>query len=316
MDNGLYPQEREALIAAAKAASSISSAWFEKARASENPDKVLHTIHKKGDFRTLGYQDVFTQADIDTEDEILGILKSCRDILIVSEEKNPLCPEVPDVTQRWLVDPIDGTSQFKQGKEAFSVTLALQTKRDGEWVTDIGVVAVPMKNSIYVADDRGAAKIIGDNTEAINVTSPCPIQAFVGSRSKALRGKLIENVVYSHSNPILMKTHHPFREALKTSGANVSTTYSSALVHVEMVERDGVDAIVLAGSALDFAWDTDAAFHIGHKAGLSSKKFELDGEPVVIFAKDPSTIPALEVTLRDTYYVQKLNAAQNPVHNR
>jgi myo-inositol-1(or 4)-monophosphatase len=61
---------------------------------------------------------------------------------------------------RWLVDPIDGTSNFAHGLPWFAISIALE--RGG--VVQCGVVAVPPLGEFYVGErGRGAYLIVGSD---------------------------------------------------------------------------------------------------------------------------------------------------------
>jgi myo-inositol-1(or 4)-monophosphatase len=67
--------------------------------------------------------------------------------------------EIPgtDKTHRWIVDPLDGTTNFLHGVPIFSVSIALE--RDGEVVA--GVVYNPVMNELY-AGEKGTGAFFND----------------------------------------------------------------------------------------------------------------------------------------------------------
>jgi len=67
--------------------------------------------------------------------------------------------EIPgsDTTHRWIVDPLDGTTNYLHGIPIFSVSLALE--RDGQIVA--GVIYNPILDELYVAE-RGAGAYLND----------------------------------------------------------------------------------------------------------------------------------------------------------
>ena len=62
-----------------------------------------------------------------------------------------------DRQNRWIVDPLDGTTNFLHGIPLFAVSLALE--RDGQLVA--GVVFNPILNELYVAE-RGQGAFLND----------------------------------------------------------------------------------------------------------------------------------------------------------
>jgi len=58
-----------------------------------------------------------------------------------------------DKSHRWIIDPLDGTTNFLHGIPLFAVSLALE--RDGQLVA--GVIYNPVMNELYVAEKGGGA---------------------------------------------------------------------------------------------------------------------------------------------------------------
>ena len=66
--------------------------------------------------------------------------------------------EGPDKTPTWIVDPLDGTTNFLHGIPLFAISIALQ--RDGELVA--GLVYNPATGDLYTAE-RGKGAFLNDN---------------------------------------------------------------------------------------------------------------------------------------------------------
>ncbi len=290
-----------AMLNAARAANIVLREWFEKAKKSEDPNDVLGSVIKNNDLKEhYNYEDVFTKADLDSEKAILPILKGCLDIPIVSEESHPECADWPDGVRRWLVDPLDGTSQFKKGLPQFSVTIALQTKKNGAWKTDIGLVSAPMEDKIYIADQT--AQLVHGTEERGLQNHAQEIAAFSGTRNDALKEKRVEIVCYSKKNQTIISMD---RDLMENVPYRAQKTFSSALVMARMAEPEGVDGVVLAGNALDYDWDIHAAVHIAQTAGIKVKHTQIDDEPLVILGKNSAILNALETRFRETYQQTK-----------
>ena len=58
-----------------------------------------------------------------------------------------------DATHRWIIDPLDGTTNFLHGIPIFGISIALE--RDGQIVA--GVVYNPAMNELFVAEKGGGA---------------------------------------------------------------------------------------------------------------------------------------------------------------
>lgn len=114
-------------------------------------------------FRALGERDVtekapgevVTVADREAEELITGRLRALRDVPVVGEEATAADPKLTDALRHapaaWLVDPLDGTSNFVAGRPEFAVMAALV--HEGETVASW--IVQPVSGRVYVAE-RGA----------------------------------------------------------------------------------------------------------------------------------------------------------------
>ena len=96
--------------------------------------------------------DVVTRADKESEAYIAAaILERWPDHEILGEEGGSMGRAGSDY--RWVVDPLDGTTNYSQGLPVFSVSIALQYR--GE--TIVGVVYAPYLNELFWASKGGGA---------------------------------------------------------------------------------------------------------------------------------------------------------------
>ncbi len=104
-------------------------------------------ISKKGDI------DLVTEADLASEKAIIERIRSYYPKhSILAEESGEAIIE-GDATWKWIVDPLDGTTNFAHGYPCWCVTLALE--HDGEIV--VGVTFDPTRNELFAAEKgRGA----------------------------------------------------------------------------------------------------------------------------------------------------------------
>lgn len=95
--------------------------------------------------------DLVTEADKKSETYILNTIKNTYpDHSILSEETGKTDKQSEYV---WVVDPLDGTTNFAQGIPVFAVSIALKHK--GESV--VGVVYNPVLNELFTAVKGGGA---------------------------------------------------------------------------------------------------------------------------------------------------------------
>lgn len=106
------------------------------------------TVTKKGDINLV------TEADLASESLIIERIKSYypKHSILAEEAGNAVV--IGDSTWKWIIDPLDGTTNFAHGYPCFCVTIALE--HDGEIV--LGVTFDPTRNELFSAErGRGAS---------------------------------------------------------------------------------------------------------------------------------------------------------------
>lgn len=110
-----------------------------------------HDIHKKGAVNLV------TEADLAAETAILSLLKEqTPEFQIMSEEKSTshtLCQS----ETIWIVDPLDGTTNFAHGFPFFAVSIGLLQHGQPQ----VGVVYAPLLNELYTAKAGAGAFLNG-----------------------------------------------------------------------------------------------------------------------------------------------------------
>lgn len=309
-----HPQHAEimAMIEAANTANAELSRIFYEARKQGN--EYLKIQQKSNLCEDIGYEDVVTIADKASEDAIIPVLTQCRNIAVLSEESaDEYHTQTQDGAERWLVDPLDGTFCFKNDIPDFSVTIAKQRLIDGQWHTEIGVVASPMHNEIYLADHEHAY-LIQQNREKLLQVKGEAYAPFTGRLQDVLKDKRIETTIFSKDMPGWMQTR---KAVLDRLGDASQHSYSSALM-VSKIADGWLDGAILAADANEKPWDVDAAIHIADKAGAHVKRMEIEGEPVVIVANSPALAIALTQVLTEEHHrhLDKTGDAERQVVSR
>jgi myo-inositol-1(or 4)-monophosphatase len=106
-------------------------------------------IHYKGDINLV------TEADRMSEDLIVdSIKKNFPDHGILSEESAAIREGLP---MRWIIDPLDGTTNYAHGYPVFCISIALE--KDGAVI--LGVVYDPTRQDTFVAVRGGGAYLNG-----------------------------------------------------------------------------------------------------------------------------------------------------------
>jgi myo-inositol-1(or 4)-monophosphatase len=108
------------------------------------------------DVRFKGTIDLVTEADQAAEDLIAARLRT------LCPEHDLLCEEGSvglgsGSAYRWVVDPLDGTTNFAHGLPTFAVSIALEDSG----VPVIGVVYDPMRDELFVARAGGGSTLNG-----------------------------------------------------------------------------------------------------------------------------------------------------------
>ena len=99
-----------------------------------------------------GKNDEVTQADRDAQAEVIATVRETYpDDAVVGEEEDEL-KEVPEEGASWVIDPIDGTSNFVRGVQIWGTAVAAVV--DGDPVA--GVMDMPALGDAFVSDADGA----------------------------------------------------------------------------------------------------------------------------------------------------------------
>jgi len=137
-------------------------------------------IHKKGP------SDLVTDADVASQNEIIKTIRAkFPDHCILAEETGDHKLESGDC--QWIIDPLDGTTNFAHGIPIFCISIAFAVKGK----TRVGIVLNPINGELFTAvEDQGATlnnrpitvSEQTDITESLLVTGfPYDFQAIIHS---------------------------------------------------------------------------------------------------------------------------------------
>ncbi|MEX9891220.1 inositol-1-monophosphatase [Providencia rettgeri] len=103
-----------------------------------------------------GTNDFVTNVDQESEQLIIEIIrKSYPDHTIITEESGELIGKDDDI--QWVIDPLDGTTNFTKRLPHFSVSIAVRVKGR----TEVAVVYDPMRNELFSAVRGQGAQLNG-----------------------------------------------------------------------------------------------------------------------------------------------------------
>ncbi len=110
----------------------------------------ITSVTKKGDINLV------TEADLASEALIIERIRSFYPKhSILAEESGEAVMTGGDSRWKWIIDPLDGTTNYAHGYPCFCVTIALES--DGEIV--VGVTFDPTRNEMFAAEKGNGASL-------------------------------------------------------------------------------------------------------------------------------------------------------------
>lgn len=226
---------------------------------------VILDIYKREDYHVSlkNDQSPLTIADRRAHETIKEYLGSTRIPILSEEGREMLYDERKNWELFWLVDPLDGTKEFINGNNEFTVNIALMS--DNEVVAS--VVYVPYISRMFMAVKGGGAYV------KENVVASADSEADYGSIGEGLI-----------SLPIATKDNEPMRVAISRSH-NTPETFAhidairTCVPDIEVVEQgSSYKFCMLAEGTVDYyvrtsntyEWDTAAGELILEEAGGST----------------------------------------------
>ena len=152
-------------------------------KASEKASKVI--IRDFGELENLqvskkGPKDFVTKTDRRVEKILINELsKSKKNYSFLTEESGKIINKNKDIY--WIIDPIDGTTNFLHGIPHFAISLALQIEDE----ITCGLIFDPIKNEIFYAERNNGSYI---NNSRIRVSNKSNIdECLFGSNSYGIK---------------------------------------------------------------------------------------------------------------------------------
>jgi len=162
------------------------------------------------DVREKAPGDWVTAADVASEDAVRAVLERETGLPVFGEEAGG---ERADVG--WLVDPLDGTSNFVHGFDAVGVSVGLVA--DGEPV--VGVVHAPLLARTYAARKGGGAF---RDERRIHVSERTPERAIVATGFPFRR----KDVLVSYE-PVFGAALHTFEDLRRVGAASLDLCWTA-----------------------------------------------------------------------------------------
>ena len=147
--------------------------------AKEAGDAILEIYQGEYETSTKNDDSPITDADLKSNEIIKKILSQTEHGILSEEDKDDLTRLSKETI--WIVDPLDGTSDFIDKTGEFTVMISLVKNK----IPILGVIGWPTENTMFVAQKgSGAFKFSNDEWEKISVTKTLEISKCrtVGSR--------------------------------------------------------------------------------------------------------------------------------------
>ncbi len=245
LDNGgAYAAELDVAVRAAREAGALLR---------EQQGKVSGVRHK-------GIVDLVTDADLASERLIAGRLaEAFPDDQLLAEE-GTVAGRAATGQRRWVVDPLDGTTNYAHGYPLYAVSIALEVAG----AVQVGVVYVPVLDEMFAAQRGGGATLNG-------------VPARVSKNDELIDSMVATGFAY---DPL--------------SRSDNLAAWARFLAEAQAVRRDGAAALDLAYVACGrydgywerelYPWDVAAGSLIVTEAGGTVTNYK--GGPLDIYARE------------------------------
>ncbi len=139
---------------------------------------VLAEMLGRAKVREKGPADLVTEADVASQEAVRNlVLGAFPEHGFIGEEGASVDDNPPEETEyRWIVDPLDGTTNFVHGVPHFCVSVALEQK--GRLL--VGAVYNPLGDECYLAEAGNGARLNGAPLSTSEVTDLSQSLAAVG----------------------------------------------------------------------------------------------------------------------------------------
>jgi len=190
-------------------------------RASEHVSQIQIDNKEQHDF--------VTEVDRQAENEIIKVLRGAFPDHAILGEESGQHEGSEDNEYTWIIDPLDGTTNFLHGFPHYAVSIALKHKNRLE----VGVIYDPSRNDLFSATRGGGAML---NNRRIRVTKQASLQgALIGT-----------GFPFKVSQQKYLDAYLDMFRAVCTNTSGIRRTGSAA-----------IDLAYLAMGRLDGFWEVD-----------------------------------------------------------
>ena len=218
-------------------------------------------------------EDFCTQVDVDNEDLVTkGLAKAFPDHAIIGEESTGTgsIPRLTSSKPTWIIDPIDGTTNFASGLPLTCVSIGLCV--DGE--PTIAVIYAPMTEEVFLA-----VKGFGAYRNGVRLAMRTQVPTLEGS-------VVCFEFGYARDPPAVDKMVGAVR-SIMVHGCRTSRQLGSGVLDLCYVASGRLD-VVYAGVAGEGwkPWDYCAGVVVAHETGCVTESIDqVEGEPFDLYSK-------------------------------
>ena len=132
----------------------------------ETASKLSLSLRKKGLKETIKEDNTpVTNGDLEVNKIFIDKISELTPNIPIVSEETPLNKNLDNLSTFWLIDPIDGTYDYINNKDEFTLNAALIINK----VPEIGVISAPAKNRLfYTYGDGNSFEIINDKAQLLN----------------------------------------------------------------------------------------------------------------------------------------------------
>lgn len=161
----------------------------------------------------------------------------------------------------WIIDPIDGTTNFSIHNPLWSISVALIYKKE----IVLGIILAPMLNELYVAEKGQGAYLNGKKIKTSSINKDKVINTFCHSRKKSDIKKAIKYFSHQKLNNLDCRQ------------------LGSAAIELAYVACGRVDSLIIPGAK---SWDVAAGVLLVEEAGgkvtdFYNKKWNLKSSDII-----------------------------------
>ena len=229
----------------------------------------------RGKVKSIGYKDevnLVTEVDRISEEAILQIIKeNFPDHAILTEESEEFIPEGKNSESiyKWVIDPLDGTTNYAHGFPMFCVSIALEKNEE----IILGVVYNPNLDELFVAE-KGKGAFLSEGSHSTEGRQ----RIFVSQATELSQSLLATGFPYDIRKSKIDNLDHFANFYKKAQAVRRGGSAALDLCYLAMGRFDGFWELKLS------PWDTAAGTLIVEEAG--GKVSDFSGGPFNILLKE------------------------------